>query len=203
MLKKIFEIIILKNGFWTALAKIKFLNYGVKFGKNLKVYGPLFIRKSPNTKLEVGDDVIFLPNIELKLIMNGELIIKKGVQIDTCSRIVAAKKRIILEENVHLGPFCIVNGGENIIFGKNTITSGHCSFNSSEHTLSSNTGNFTDSYKYGKLIIGENCWIGSHVVMVPNVSIGNNSIIGAHSFVNSDLKNNSVAFGVPAKARIN
>jgi len=37
--------------------------------------------------------------------------------------------------------------------------------------------------------------------MVPNVKIGNNSIIGAHSFVNSDFKDNSVAYGIPAKVK--
>lgn len=201
MFKKIFEIITLNNGFWTAWAKLKFLIHGVKFGENLKVYGPIYLRKISNTNLKIGSNVIFLPNIEFKLIMNGEIIIKNGVQIDTCSRIVAARKKIILEENVHLGPFCIINGGENVIFGKNTITSGHCSFNSSEHTLSNNTGKYSDSYKYGQLTIGENCWVGSHVIMVPNVKIGNNSIIGAHSFVNSDFKDNSVAYGIPAKVK--
>jgi acetyltransferase-like isoleucine patch superfamily enzyme len=203
MLRKIFEIILFKNGLWTVFAKVKFLIYGIKFGKNLKVYGPIFVRKLFNTNLEIGDNVTLLPNVEFKLIMNGEIIIKNNVQIDTCSRIVAARKKIILEENVHLGPFCIVNGGEEIIFGKNTITSSHCSFNSSEHTLSEKTDNFTDSYKYGKLIIGENCWIGSHVIVVPNVKIGKKCVIGAHSFVNNDLNENSIAYGIPAKANAN
>lgn len=203
MLKNIFEIILMKNGFWTSLAKIKFLINGIKYGNNLKAYGPIFIRKLSNTNLEIGNNVIFLPNVEFKLIMNGEVIIKNGVQIDTCSRIVGARKKITLEENVHLGPFCIVNGGEDITFGKNTITSGHCSFNSSEHILSDKTANFTDSYKYGKLVIGEDCWIGSHVIIVPNINIGKKCIIGAHSFVNKNLNENSIAFGVPAKEHKN
>jgi galactoside O-acetyltransferase len=203
MLKNIFEIILLKNGFWTSLAKIKFLINGIKYGNNLKAYGPIFIRKHFKTKLEIGDNVTLLPNIEFKIIMNGEVIIKNGVQIDTCSRIVGAIKKITLEENVHLGPFSIVNGGEEIIIGKNTITSGHCSFNSSEHILSDKTGNFTNSYKYGRLVIGEDCWIGSHVIIVPNVNIGRKCIIGAHSLVNKNLSENSIAFGVPAKEHKN
>ena len=34
---------------------------------------------------------------------------------------------------------------------------------------------------------------------MPGVTIGANSIIGAHSFVNEDIPDNVLAFGVPAK----
>ena len=44
-----------------------------------------------------------------------------------------------------------------------------------------------------------NCRIGSHTTILPGVSIGKNSIIGAHSLVNKDIPDNVVAYGVPAK----
>ena len=34
---------------------------------------------------------------------------------------------------------------------------------------------------------------------MPGVTIGENSIVGAHSFVNVDIPDNVIAFGVPAK----
>jgi acetyltransferase-like isoleucine patch superfamily enzyme len=34
---------------------------------------------------------------------------------------------------------------------------------------------------------------------MPGVTVGLNSIVGAHSFVNSDIPDNAVAYGVPAK----
>jgi acetyltransferase-like isoleucine patch superfamily enzyme len=34
---------------------------------------------------------------------------------------------------------------------------------------------------------------------MPNVTVGNNSIIGAYSFVNKDIPDNVVAFGIPIK----
>lgn len=52
---------------------------------------------------------------------------------------------------------------------------------------------------YGKVVLKENCKIGSHSTILPGVSIGENSIIGAHSLVNTDIPDNVVAFGVPAK----
>jgi len=44
-----------------------------------------------------------------------------------------------------------------------------------------------------------NARVGSHSTIMPGVTIGENAIIGAHSFVNGDIPANCVAYGVPAK----
>ena len=49
------------------------------------------------------------------------------------------------------------------------------------------------------MIIGNNVWIGSGANILPGVSIGDNSIIGAGSVVIKDIPANSVAVGIPAK----
>jgi acetyltransferase-like isoleucine patch superfamily enzyme len=53
--------------------------------------------------------------------------------------------------------------------------------------------------KKGKVIIKRNARIGCHCVIMPDVTIGENSIIGAFSFVNKDIQANVIAFGVPAR----
>ena len=52
---------------------------------------------------------------------------------------------------------------------------------------------------YGKIIVGKNCFIGCRATILPGVTIGDNSIIGAGSVVNRDIPANSVAAGVPCK----
>jgi galactoside O-acetyltransferase len=47
--------------------------------------------------------------------------------------------------------------------------------------------------------IGKNVWIGSGVQIMPGVSIGDNSVIGAGSVVTNDVPANVVAFGVPCR----
>jgi len=51
----------------------------------------------------------------------------------------------------------------------------------------------------GPVIIGENCWIGEKVSIMPNVAIGAGSIIGANSVVTKSFPPKSVIAGVPAK----
>lgn len=48
-------------------------------------------------------------------------------------------------------------------------------------------------------VIGNSVLIGANAVIIGNVRIGDNSIIGAGSVVTKDIPANSVAFGVPAK----
>ena len=52
---------------------------------------------------------------------------------------------------------------------------------------------------YGKIIVGNNCFIGCRTTILPGVKIGDNCIIGAGSVVNKDIPSNSVAAGVPCK----
>lgn len=47
--------------------------------------------------------------------------------------------------------------------------------------------------------IGKNVWIGSGVQILPGVTIGDNSVIGAGSVVTNDIPENVVAFGVPCR----
>lgn len=47
--------------------------------------------------------------------------------------------------------------------------------------------------------IEDNVWIGANVVILPDVTIGENSVIGAGSVVTKDIPANSVAFGSPCK----
>lgn len=47
--------------------------------------------------------------------------------------------------------------------------------------------------------IGDKVIIGANSVLIGNITIGNNVLIGASSFVNVDLPENAIAVGNPAK----
>jgi len=51
----------------------------------------------------------------------------------------------------------------------------------------------------GPVIIEENVWIGEGVAIMPNLTIGRNSIIGSNAVVTKSFPPNSVIAGVPAK----
>jgi maltose O-acetyltransferase len=53
--------------------------------------------------------------------------------------------------------------------------------------------------KFGKIDIRENCFIGDSTIILPNVTIGPNSIVGAGSIVTKTIPPNTVAAGNPAR----
>lgn len=47
--------------------------------------------------------------------------------------------------------------------------------------------------------IGRNCWLGAGVIVMPGVTIGDNSVIGAGSVVTKDIPSDVVAVGNPCR----
>ncbi len=47
--------------------------------------------------------------------------------------------------------------------------------------------------------IGKNCWLGAGVIVLPGITIGDNSVIGAGSVVTKDIPENVIAVGNPCR----
>ena len=88
-----------------------------------------------------------------------------------------------------IGAFTYINAKNGVVIKDKVQIGSHCSIYS-ESSIDN---------KNGKIILKENCRVGSHSVILPNVTIGKNSIIGAHSLVTSSVPDNVIAFGVPVK----
>jgi len=56
-----------------------------------------------------------------------------------------------------------------------------------------------DDNPRGKIVIGNNVFIGVNTVILMNVNIGDNSVIGAGSIVNKDIPASVLAIGNPVK----
>lgn len=69
------------------------------------------------------------------------------------------------------------------------------------HILShdASTQIITGFTKLGKVVIGDNVFIGARSIILPNVKIGNNVVIGAGSVVTKNIPDNSIVAGIPAK----
>lgn len=129
--------------------------------------------------------------------------------------------------NVEVGPFCIVRKNaeigdnckftayceirENVVIGNNTTFGSRCTISKNAIVGSNCTIKYgfvltdtpdiskNDEKKVGN--IGDNVLIGANVVLMPGISIGDNSIIGACSQVRKNVGKNEVWYGNPAKKK--
>lgn len=53
--------------------------------------------------------------------------------------------------------------------------------------------------KVGPIVLHENCFIGTYTILMPNCSVGKNSIVAAGSVVSKQIPDNEVWGGAPAK----
>lgn len=88
-----------------------------------------------------------------------------------------------------IGAFTYINAKNGVVIEDAVQIGSHCSI----YSVS------TIDHKAGTITLKKNCKIGSHSVIMPGVTVGENSIVGAFSFVVEDIPANVVAFGIPAR----
>jgi acetyltransferase-like isoleucine patch superfamily enzyme len=88
-----------------------------------------------------------------------------------------------------IGAFTYINAKFGVAIEDYVQIGSHCSI----YSLS------TIDNKEGAVVLKKNCRIGAHSVVMPGITIGENSIIGAFSLVNQDIPDNVLAHGIPAR----
>lgn len=103
--------------------------------------------------------------------------------------VVQHPENLKLGKNFDIGSFTYINSRFGVEIQNFVQIGSHCSIYS-HSTIDS---------KQGPVKLKENCKIGTHSTIMPNVTVGKNSIVAAYSFVTSDIPDNQIWVGIPAK----
>lgn len=108
--------------------------------------------------------------------------------------------------NVRLGQDVFVNANATfidtcpIIIGARTLVGPNCTFTSGTHPIDPSVRDGTHGPELGKpIVIGEDCWIGCNVIVLPGITVGRGATIGAGSVVTRDVPPYHVVAGNPAR----
>jgi acetyltransferase-like isoleucine patch superfamily enzyme len=119
-----------------------------------------------------------------KLVVNG----KSSVSPDT-----------VLGHNVHFNGMRI-DGGNGVFIGDNFHSGFDCLIIGAYHNYDSGTKiPYDESYILKTIVIEDNVWLGSKVIIMGGVTIGEGAVIQAGSVVVSDIPKYGIAGGSPAK----
>ena len=108
--------------------------------------------------------------------------------------------KITIGKLVNLGTRSIIYGGADVSVGQYSLLSNCVELISGNHAFKDPSIPIRfQGRKIAKIIIGEDVWLGAHVIVLPGVTIGNGSVVAAGSIVTKDIPSYSVAYGNPAK----
>lgn len=105
---------------------------------------------------------------------------------------------IEIGKNFYSNHNLIILDAARVTFGDHVFIAPNCGFYTSGHPIDFKQRNEGLEYAY-PITIGSNVWIGANVIVLPGVSIGDNTVVGAGSVVNKSIPGNVVAVGNPCR----
>ncbi len=115
-------------------------------------------------------------------------VIKHG-KITKYNYLVQYPENLILGKEFDIGEFTYINANFGVTIEDFVQVGSHCAVYS--HSTIDN--------KKGRIILKKNCKIGTHSTIMPNITVGENSVVAAYSFVTRSIPDNELWAGIPAK----
>lgn len=153
--------------------------------------------KSCGGNLQIGKTVRFLNH--------HNIVLGQNVAVGSNSIIASYHDGVInIDDNVNIGEFTHITCINSIHIGYGVLTGRFVTITDNSHGKFCKEGLAIEPWKRslvssGPISIGKNVWLGDKVTVLPNVTIGEGSIIGANSVVTKNIPPHCVAVGSPAK----
>ena len=174
------------------------------------LYNKLYTERMKKVFASDGDNAYIMSNIYVrggqKIIIGNNFYCYWGVRIETysCHNGMKFNPQIIIGNNVSINPDCHIGAINRIEIHDGVLMASrvfitdhfHGKINREELLVSPQKRIL---FAKGTVIIKKNAWLGEGVAVMPGVTIGENSVIGANAVVTKDIPDNSIAVGIPAK----
>lgn len=176
-------------------------------GKDYNFHDKIFLDfKSHARKLLQEYNALAYEQKEEKEKILKELCGKIGTKVSVASPFICDYGRnIFMGNNVSVNMNCTFVDCNEIIIGDNVLIASNVQLYTATHPVEL-AERYVQNPETGVLVrhtyalpikIGNGCWLGGGVIVLPGVTIGDGSVIGAGSVVTKDIPENSLAVGNP------
>jgi acetyltransferase-like isoleucine patch superfamily enzyme len=113
--------------------------------------------------------------------------------------VVFRPSNVVIEDGVTINVNCVLQAHAPIRIGRHTLIAANCTIVTAAHDISKRGDDTRCTLTEKPVTIGQDCWLGAGVVVLPGVTIGDGAVVGAGSVVTRDLPPGMVCFGAPAR----
>jgi acetyltransferase-like isoleucine patch superfamily enzyme len=180
----------LLQAWWSPIIRFTARLKGIEMGRKNRFYGRAYLRRSPHTRIKIGDHCSFRSSFTSNL-----------VGINRPCLICTWFDEAVIEIGDHVGMSGTVIGAkQHIKIGNHVMCGGNVFITDFDwHPVDPAIRHRCDLAPSSPTIIEDNVWVGMNAVVMKGVTIGKNSVIGANSVVVRDIPPNVIAAGNPAK----
>ena len=148
----------------------------------------------------IGDGTFIPSTVQIRGNDRGRIVIGERCSLDTLARLFAANDAtLLLEENVAIGPYNIINAFDDCTIRRNSMLGPYVNINCADHGTEIGEPMRFQEGTYGPVVIEEDCWIGSHAVILKGVTVGTGAVVAAGAVVTRDVPPFAIVAGVPAR----
>ncbi len=151
------------------------------FGKGAVICWPAIV--STGRGFSIGDSTVIMTNSRIQNYDTG-----------TCT------PQIRIGKNCNIGYYFSILNASEVTIGDNVLIASYVLITSENHGMDPEELSYMQQPLVSRPVsIGDGCWIGEKVCVLPGVNIGKKCIIGAGSVVTKSIPDYSIAVGNPAK----
>jgi acetyltransferase-like isoleucine patch superfamily enzyme len=108
-------------------------------------------------------------------------------------------KSILVGDNVFIGANCEFNIKKKIVIKNDTLIASGCKFIDHDHGIAKDCLFRLNEGYSDEIIIAQNVWIGANSIILKGVTISQGAVVAAGAVVNTNIPENEIWGGVPAK----
>lgn len=173
---------------------------GVECGPYVWISARPDVALAGSSSCRIADGTFIPDTVQIRGNDRGRIVIGRNCSLDTMARLFAANDaRLLLEDNVAIGPYDIINAFDDCTIRKNSMLGPYVNINCADHGLELGEPMRFQQGEYGPVVIEEDCWIGSHAVILRGVTIGEGAVVAAGAVVTEDVPAFAIVGGVPAR----